>query len=150
VRGCGFGCDFIAPGRQRARLPSRAPRVIDSYGGNSLREQSHGESFFALFKNRFGGKGLYILDEPEAALSPMRQMAFLSLMHDLVVGGSQFIIATHSPIIMAYPESWIYRLGAEGIGRVQYKQTENYWVTKDFLDCPERMLRVLMERENVE
>ena len=131
-------------------IVSSARPVIDSYGGNSLHEQSHGESFFALFKNRFGGKGLYILDEPEAALSPMRQMAFLTLMHDLVVEGSQFIVATHSPIIMAYPQSWIYRLGAEGIKRVEYKETENYRITREFLNCPEKMLGILMERKEEE
>ena len=80
--------------------PGGSP-IIDSYGRHSLHEQSHGESFFALLMNRFGGNGLYILDEPEAALSPSRQMAMISRMHDLIQDRSQFIIATHSPIIMA-------------------------------------------------
>jgi predicted ATPase len=82
--------------------------AIDSYGGRSLHAQSHGESFWSVFMNRFSGQGLYILDEPEAALSPARQMAMLARIHDLVNLQSQFIIATHSPIIMAYPESVIY------------------------------------------
>src|SRR5690606_29322572 len=77
------------------------PPIIDSYGGTSLHNQSHGESFFALMMNRFGGQGLYILDEPEAALSPTRQMAMIARMHQLIAKGSQFIIATHSPILMA-------------------------------------------------
>src|SRR6476469_6560793 len=79
------------------------PPIIDSYGGKSLHEQSHGESFFALFLNRLRGNGLYFFDEPEAALSPTRQLSFLSRLHDLVKEGSQFLIATHSPILLAYP-----------------------------------------------
>ena len=94
------------------------PPISDSYGGGSLHEQSHGESFFALFENRFGEGGLYLLDEPEAALSPTRQMSFLRLLHEQAASGSQFIIATHSPIIMAYPQAFIYVLGGEEIRRV--------------------------------
>lgn len=82
--------------------PGFDPPIIDSYGGRSLHEQSHGESFFALLMDRFHGRGLYILDEPEAALSPQRQLAVLSRLHDLVLDDSQFVIATHSPILMAY------------------------------------------------
>ena len=79
------------------------PQYLGAYGGKSLHEQSHGESFLALVLNRFKGNGIYLLDEPEAALSPSRQMAFLAAMHDLLKRGSQFVIATHSPILMAYP-----------------------------------------------
>ncbi len=93
---------------------ARGNPVIDSYGGISLHKQSHGESFFSLFMNRFSGQGLYILDEPEAALSPMRQLSMLIRMHELAEQGSQFVIATHSPILMAYPESTIYSLTQEG------------------------------------
>jgi predicted ATPase len=123
------------------------PPIIDSYGGRSLHEQSHGESFLALITNRFSGKGLYILDEPEAALSPQRQLAVLSLIHDLVQDHSQFIIATHSPILMAYPEAWIYRCGVDGIERVDYEDTEHFLVTRDFHADPQRMLKVLFERD---
>ena len=98
-------------------------RIIDSCGGKSLHEQSHGESFFALFRNRFGGQGLYLLDDPEAALSPMRQMGFISTLHDLVVGGSQFIIATHSPIILAYPNAWIYSSGGSSYHATELART---------------------------
>ena len=126
--------------------PAPAPRVIDAYGGHSLHEQSHGESFMALLMNRFGGNGLYILDEPEAALSPQRQLAALSRMHDLVQANSQFIIATHSPILMAYPEAWIYACTAQGMTRVNYEDTEHYQVTRDFLANPKRMLDILLER----
>ena len=90
--------------------PASAPPIIDSYGGRSLHEQSHGEAFFALAANRFGGNGLYLLDEPEAALSPSRQLALLARFHQLVQADSQFIIATHSPILMAYPRSSIFLL----------------------------------------
>lgn len=123
---------------------SFGPPIIKSYGGISLHEQSHGESFFALFQNRFGGKGIYILDEPEAALSPTRQMSMLSIMHELVGEGSQFIIATHSPIIMAYPQAWIYEI-KEGIETVKYEDTEHYQVTRAFINNPKKMLRELLE-----
>jgi predicted ATPase len=127
--------------------PSFGPPVGASYGGRSLHEQSHGESFLALVTNRFGGQGLYILDEPEAALSPQRQLAVLSRLHDLVRDGSQFIIATHSPILMAYPDAWIYEFSREGIRRIAYEETEHYLVTRDFLANPQRMLQVLLERD---
>ena len=120
--------------------------VIDSYGGRSLHEQSHGESFLALMTNRFSGQGIYILDEPEAALSPQRQLAVLSRLHDLVLDDSQFIIATHSPILMAYPDACIYQCSREGITRVAYEETEHFQVTRDFLLNPDRMLRVLLDR----
>lgn len=126
--------------------PSFSPPVIDSYGGRSLHEQSHGESFLALMMHRFGGHGLYLLDEPEAAISPQRQLSVLSRIHDLVNDDSQFIIATHSPILMAYPASWIYTCSSSGLSRIDYYDTEHYQVTHDFLSNPERMLRVLFER----
>jgi len=106
-------------------------------------KQSHGESFLALMLHRFGGKGLYLLDEPEAALSPTRQLAVLSRMHQLVEDSSQFIIATHSPILLAYPGAWIYQIGSNGISRVNYEDTEHYAVTKAFLINPEKMLEEL-------
>ncbi len=120
------------------------PKIIDSYGGRSLHEQSHGESFLAIFLNRFMGKGVYILDEPEAALSPSRQMTMITRMHELVGRESQFIIATHSPIIMAYPHSLIYEI-KEDIKSVKYEETEHYQVMKTFLNNTKRMLDVLME-----
>ena len=120
------------------------PPIINSYGGKSLHAQSHGESFLTLFIHRFGGKGLYILDEPEAALSPTRQMAMLSRMHALVCEGSQFIIATHSPIIMAYPNAQIYVLGEDGVAPCEYEDTEHYRVTRDFLARRAQMLEILM------
>jgi predicted ATPase len=118
--------------------------VGGSYGGKSLHEQSHGEGFMALLLHRFGGDGLYILDEPEAALSPQRQLAALAHIHRLVRRGSQFIIATHSPILMAYPDATIYSCSGDGIAVTDYLDTEHYKVTHDFLANPKRMLDVLL------
>ena len=100
----------------------------------------------ALLPNRFGGDGLYILDEPEAALSPQRQLAALSRLHDLVHTNAQFIIAIHSPIFMAHPDAWICARTTDGLQRVNCQDTEQYQVMKDFLDNPERRLSVLRER----
>lgn len=128
--------------------PAPAPPIIDSYGGLSLHEQSHGESFFALLTERFGGNGLYILDEPEAALSPTKQLAALARIHQLVREQSQFIIATHSPILMAYPNAWIYQLDQTQISRVDYTDTEHYAITRQFLTNRESMLEELLTPED--
>jgi predicted ATPase len=122
------------------------PPDISSYGGRPLHERFHGESFLALMLERFGEHGVYILDEPEAALSQQRQLAVLSRMHDLVLDDSQFMVATHSPILMAYPDACIYRCDKDGITQVAYQDTDHFKVTRDFLANPERMLRVLLER----
>ncbi|AKA68096.1 AAA family ATPase [Clostridium scatologenes] len=119
------------------------PKIIDSYGGVSLHEQSHGEAFLSLLINKFRGNGLYILDEPEAALSPSRQMTMLARIHELVQQGSQFIIATHSPIIMAYPDSLIYELKGQ-FRKVSYKDTEHFQVMKQFVNNTEKMLDIIM------
>lgn len=125
-------------------LERECPGLLNYYGGKSLHNQSHGESFFSLFMNRFRGEGLYILDEPEAALSPSRQMSMISRMHQLVQQGCQFIIATHSPIIMAYPDSVIYEIKHE-FNKVKYEETEHYQIMKAFLNNTEKMLNVLIE-----
>jgi predicted ATPase len=125
--------------------PAPAPPVINSYGGRSLHEQSHGESFFALLTKRFGGNGFYILDEPEAALSPSRQLAMMSRIHQLVQKRSQFVIATHSPILMAYPNAWLYQITTEGLARIEYQQTEHYIVAKRFLSNTEAELQRMLE-----
>lgn len=122
------------------------PPIIGAYGGRSLHEQSHGESFFALFMNRLRGDGFYVLDEPEAALSPSRQLAFLARLHELVQAGSQFLIATHSPILMAYPNASIF-LMANGPPQITaYRDTEHFTVTRSFLANPDGMLDVLLDR----
>ena len=122
----------------------RGVPIINAYGGRSLHEQSHGESFLALFGNRLGGDALYIVDEPEAALSPTRQLSLLAMLHELVKKGTQFIVATHSPILMAYPESRIYVLLEDKIEEVEYTQTEHYSMTKAFLNDHRVMLKRIL------
>ncbi len=126
-------------------IPAASPPIIGGYGGDSLHGQSHGESFLALVQNRFFGKGLYILDEPEAALSPMRLMTLIAEMGRLCAAESQFIIATHSPILMAYPNAQIYLLEDSGVRSVSYRETEHYTVTRRFLENPEKMMKLLLE-----
>ena len=99
----------------------------------------------ALLVHRLLGDGLYLFDEPEAALSPMRQLSMLARLHELVALGSQFIIATHSPIVMAYPGATIYHVSEEGLRTIAYEETEHFLVTRDFLNRHERMLRELMK-----
>lgn len=118
--------------------------IIANYGGISLHKQSHGESFMSLVENRFGGHGLYILDEPEAALSPMRLMRLMYCMKELVEDDSQFIISTHSPILMTFPDAEVLEITEEGIKSVNYKDTEHYIVTKQFMDAPEKIIEELL------
>lgn len=107
-----------------------------AYGGRSLLRQSHGESFISLFANRFE-QGLYILDEPEAALSPQRQLSFLRIIHDLAAPGhAQFLIATHSPIILSYPDAVLFSLDGDGIAEIDYRETSQFLITRDFLNSP--------------
>ena len=113
-------------------------------GQTGLHEQSHGESFFDLFENRFQGNGLYIMDEPEAALSPSRQLSFLARLHQLVNTKSQFIIATHSPILLGYPDAWIYQASPHGLERVAWEDTDHYQITRGFLNRPRTYLDVLL------
>lgn len=127
--------------------PGGGPPIITSYGGTSLHAMSHGESFFTLFIERFRGHGLYILDEPEAALSPVRQLAALARFHQLVEADSQLIIATHSPILMAYPGARILQLDGEEIVEVAYEKTEHYAVTRNFLENREATLNELFAPE---
>jgi len=116
-------------------------------GQADIHGKSHGEGFFDLFENRLEGHGLYIMDEPEAALSPSRQLSFLARLHQLVQEGSQFIIATHSPIILGYPDACIYRASEHGLERVEYEDTEHYEVTKGFLNRREVYLDVLLAED---
>ena len=122
------------------------PPLITGYGGTSLHELSHGESFLAILLNRFRADGLYLLDEPEAALSPQRQLTALVRIHQLVGEDCQFVIATHSPILMAYPDAWIYELRGDGIRRVEYGDVEHVRILRTFLADPGRMLRILLDR----
>jgi predicted ATPase len=119
-------------------------RIYDSYGGKSLHLQSHGESFLAFFKNRLGDSGFFIFDEPEAALSPQRQLSLLSIINEVCKNShSQFIIATHSPILLAYPNATIYSCDSGILQRVEYTDTQHYQITKHFLDNPSRYLNHL-------
>lgn len=119
-----------------------------AYSEKKLHEQSHGEGFLALFENRFRGRGLYLLDEPEAALSPTRQLSFLVLLKRLCNAGSQLILATHSPIIMAYPDAWLYVLTERGPERMPYEETEHYRVWRAFLSNHKKVLANLFEGED--
>lgn len=114
-----------------------------AYGGKSMHKQSHGESFLSLIVNRFHGNGLYILDEPEAALSPNRQLSLLVRMKELVDQNSQFIIATHSPILLGISNSEIYSFDNDNIRKITYEETESYKITKLFLENRELMLHNL-------
>lgn len=126
-------------------IPSAAPKIVNSYGGVSLHEMSHGEGFMKLVQNRFSGHGLYILDEPEAALSPMRIMSLICEMDRLVKADSQFIIATHSPMLMAFPDSEVFYITEEGVRRTDYRETEHFQLMRRFLESPDRMLGYLLK-----
>jgi predicted ATPase len=123
--------------------PAGGRKLVESYGGTSLHEQSHGESFLSLVLNRFRPGGLYVLDEPEAALSLRGCLALMRRMHDLVAEGAQFVVASHSPILLGYPGACIYVLSDDGIAPVPYEETEQYELTRSFLDDRERFLHYL-------
>ena len=120
-------------------------QVGTSYGERSLHAQSHGESFLSLVENRFGGNSIFLLDEPESALSPSRLMTLLAHIHQLVGQNSQFIIATHSPILITYPGAEVLELSEQGIHSVDYRETEHYQLTRRFLENPEQMLHYLLD-----
>lgn len=127
------------------QLEEENPGAYASYGGRSLHEQSHGESFFSLFQNRFRGQALYLLDEPEAALSPQRQLAFLRILHDLAEAeGCQFIIATHSPILLGYPGAQILHFTDGPIEEIGYEETDHFKITKYFLDHRKKFLKDIL------
>lgn len=116
-----------------------------AYGGKSLHHQSHGESFLALFNNQFEA-GIYILDEPEAALSPTRILSFMSIINQLEkTGRAQFLIATHSPMLLCYPGATIFGFDENGIHKMDYKETEHFTLTKNFLENPEAYFRFLFD-----
>lgn len=118
-----------------------------AYGGKSFHEQSHGEGFLALFENRMED-GVYLLDEPEAALSPGRQLTFLSILHRLAaMKVAQFIIATHSPILLTLPGATVLSIEDARLREVDYRETEHYQLTRDFLNAPERFHRYLFRGE---
>ena len=124
---------------------SFGPRLIDSYGGVSLHDQSHGESFLALVEHRFGGNGLYLLDEPEAALSPQRQLTLLIQIVKMAAQGSQFLIASHSPILLGTPDAQILSFDEGHVHPCAYEETECYQVTELFLNHREALLSRLLD-----
>jgi predicted ATPase len=120
-------------------------QVLRGYGGQSLHERSHGESFLDLIEHRFYPNGLYLLDEPEAALSPRGLLIALARLHELTLAGSQMLIATHSPILLALPGATILQVEADGrLRRVTYDEADAVQVTRDFLNAPQRSLRHLL------
>ncbi len=125
-----------------------APPPLQGYGGKSLHQQSHGEAFMAVLSNKLRGGGLYFMDEPEAALSPTRQLAALAEIHRLVRAGSQFVIATHSPILLAYPRARILLITEDGLSEVAYTDTDHYLVTRSFLERHETMLGELLGNDD--
>lgn len=118
-----------------------------SYGGKALHEQSHGESFLALIQNRFKEKGLYILDEPEAALSPQRQLTLLMLLYNLAREGTQFIVASHSPILLGIPGASILSFDNGSLKEIAYEDTESYQVTELFINNRQLILNNLLENQ---
>ena len=135
---------------QMDREPGCGGHVINSYGGVSLHRQSHGESFLALVENRFGGKGLYILDEPEAALSPGGIIRLMQNMDELIRKDSQFIIATHSPMLMTFPDAEVYQIREDGIASVRFQDTDHYRTTVRFLQNPESAIEDILGRDGEE
>jgi predicted ATPase len=135
---------FYNVGSRIEELAKDDGRILASYGGTRPHSQSHGEWFLSVITNRLTGGGLYILDEPESGLSPTRQFAFLVwLRRQAEKQGSQLIIATHSPILLAYPNATIYELSESGIDRVEYEGTDHFLLTRDFLNAREHFLREL-------
>ncbi len=129
-----------------------ALELLDSnfgrYGGESLHRKSHGEAFLSLFEHRFE-EGLFLLDEPEAALSPQRQLAFLQILHRLTATReTQFIIATHSPMLLAFPGATVISLDNGVAETVDFRDTDHYRVTRDFLAAPERFFRYLFDESD--
>lgn len=121
-----------------------APEAMQGYGGKSLHARSHGEAFLSVLVDKFKGNGLYILDEPEAALSPSRLIQTLKVIDNLVKKNSQFIISTHSPILLAYPNAKILELSEYGIEEVSYTETTQYALTKRFLNNYEQELKRIL------
>ncbi len=132
--------------RQLAKMPyAREYHALRELYGDGLDAQSHGESYFKLFQSRFRPGGLYLMDEPEAPLSPNRQLTLLALLQQMVKQDAQFIIATHSPIILAYPGATLYNFADGRIEAANYDDLEHVSITRDFLNNPQAYLRHLLD-----
>ncbi len=137
---------FFNFGRYLDEMQKEDPKTLAAYGGKSLHAQSHGESFLALFENKFGGRGVYILDEPEAALSLQRQLEFLKVIRELEQEGqSQFLIATHSPVLMAYPGAQLLLFDGRVVREVALSETPHYRIMRDFMNNPAMMMQRLFD-----
>ena len=141
--------DFASHLDRSARENEFGPGYLGSYGGASLHDRSHGESFLTLFLTRFSSSGFFLLDEPEAALSAARQLSLLVRMHDLMTDDTrcQFVIATHSPILLAFPGAQIVSFDGSALREITYRETDAYNITRRFLSDPDGMLRRLFERD---
>ena len=128
--------------KQLAKGPAAGSlSAMRSRYGDDLDAASHGESFLRLFRSRFVPGGVYLLDEPEAALSPQSQLGFVAMMSEMVEQGGQFVIATHSPVLMALPGATIYSFDSAPLARVEYEALETVQLLRDFLQAPDRYLR---------
>ena len=138
----------VATEIERLDRDEGSPSLLPAYGGTSPHERSHGESFLDLVVHRFGPHGLYLLDEPEAALSVRGALALLRRMADLTAQGSQLVVATHSPILLALPGATILEIADDGaVERVGYDEALPVRLTRDFLGAPERFLRHLLDTD---
>lgn len=124
-----------------------SPRIISSYGGRSLHERSHGETFLTLLECKFRSDGLFLLDEPEAALSPQRQLSFLLLVHDVLkkFKDAQFIISTHSPILLGFPGAQIVSFDGERLTEIAFEETSPAQIVSRFLNCHKAFLEELFQ-----
>ncbi len=121
------------------------PAAHQPYGGKSLHKQSHGEAFLALFQNRFGRDAIYILDEPEAALSPSRQLIFLRVLKTLESKNCQVILATHSPLLMAYPNAELFRIEDDGqLKKASFRETNHYLLMREFIKNPDEFINRML------
>lgn len=128
----------------RAETFYNTASAYEEVGIRGYHERLHGESFLDAVRCQVAPGGFVLMDEPESALSVMGQLKLMRAVHDLVDAGSQFLIATHSPILLAFPGAWIYQLSEDGLDRVAYEDTDAFQLTKAFLDGPERFLRHLL------
>jgi predicted ATPase len=135
----------VATYLDRMRMEPGGGSALAPYGGKSLHDQSHGESFISLLKHRFGPNGFYVLDEPEAALSLRGVLALMRRMHDLAAEGAQFVVSTHSPVLLGFPDATIYALSDEGIKQTSFDASEVVALTRSFLENREQFLRHLFD-----
>ncbi|MCP4924064.1 MAG: AAA family ATPase [bacterium] len=124
---------------------ANGPIAYAPYGGESLNKKSHGEGFIGILQNRFSRKGIYILDEPESALSPMRQLSLLTLLNEAQShGAAQIIIATHSPILMSFPHCRLLEIKNHQISETAYKDTEHFKLYARFMENPEKYHKIML------